>query len=99
MLRATLAALIETPLQNPRGSALRKSGRDIVSHVPFFSRTAAFLLNAMAALPRKSDPDGAASLPWQTIALPRGGASRECGKMTLRRFSPGSAEEVNRAAE
>jgi hypothetical protein len=48
----------------------------------------------MAALPRKSDPDGAASLPWQTIALARGGASREFGKLTLRRFSFGSAAEV-----
>ena len=57
-------------------------------------KEAAFLLNAMAALPRKSDPDGAASLPWQTIALARGSASRECGKMTLRRFSFGSAAEV-----
>jgi hypothetical protein len=28
--------------------------------VPSFSRTAAFYLYAMAALPRKSDPDGAA---------------------------------------
>ena len=48
----------------------------------------------MAALPRKSDPDGAASLPWRTIALARGGASREFGKLTLRRFSFGSAAEV-----
>ena len=56
VLRPTLAALIETPLQEPRGSAIREYGRDIVSHVPFFSREAAFLLDAMAALPRKSDP-------------------------------------------
>jgi len=62
-----------------RGSAIRNKGRFIVSHVPFFSRTAAFLLDAMAALPHKSDPDGAASLPWQTIALPRGGALRNLG--------------------
>ena len=58
----------------------------------------------MAALPRKSDPDGlrlvayasesAASLPWQTIALARGCASRECGQMTLQRFSLSSAAEV-----
>ena len=57
--------------------------------VPSFSRTAAFLLDAMAALPRKSDPDGlrlvayasesAASLPWQTIALTRGSALRNLG--------------------
>ena len=33
----------------------------------------------MAALPRKSDPDGAASLPWQMIALTRGGALRNLG--------------------
>jgi hypothetical protein len=30
----------------------------------------------MAALPRKSDPDGAASLPWRTIARARGSAIR-----------------------
>ena len=47
----------------------------------------------MAALPRKSDPDGAASLPWRTIALARGGASREFGQMILQRFSFGSAAE------
>ena len=47
--------------------------------VPNFSCKAAFLLDAMAALPRKSDLDGAASLPWQTIALPRGGAIRKKG--------------------
>jgi hypothetical protein len=40
-LRATLAALIETPLQETRGSASRKSGRVIVSHDPTFSREAA----------------------------------------------------------
>ena len=48
----------------------------------------------MAALPRKSDPDGAASLPWRTIALARGSASREFGKMMLQNFSFGSATEV-----
>jgi len=77
-----------------RCSAIRESGRDVVSHVPFFSRGAAFLLDAIAALPRKSDPGGAASLPWQTIALVCDGASREFGKMTLRRFSFGSAAKV-----
>jgi hypothetical protein len=40
-LGATLAALIETPLQELRGSAIRESGRDIVSHDPRFSRNAA----------------------------------------------------------
>ena len=39
--------------------------------VPSFSCEAASLLDTMAALPRKSDPGGAASLPWRTIALPR----------------------------
>ena len=48
----------------------------------------------MAALPRKSDPDGAASLPWQTIALMSGSASREFGVMILQGLSPGSAAEV-----
>jgi hypothetical protein len=62
-----------------RGSALRESGRDIVSHVPFFSREAAILLDAMAALPRKSDPDGAASIHWRTIALARGSALQNLG--------------------
>ena len=57
-------------------------------------RRAAFSLDAMVALSHKSDPDGAASLPWRTIALACDGASRECGKMTLRRFSFGSAAEV-----
>jgi hypothetical protein len=32
--------------------------------VPNFSREAAFLLNAMAALPRKWVSDGAPTLPW-----------------------------------
>jgi hypothetical protein len=39
--------------------------------VPFFSREAAFLLDAMAALPRKWVSDGAPTLPMQTIVLPR----------------------------
>ena len=40
-------------------------GRDCQAlGVPNFSCEAAFLLDAMAALPRKSDPGGAASLPW-----------------------------------
>jgi hypothetical protein len=34
------------------------------SHDPNFSREAAFLLNAMAALPRKWVSDGAPTLPW-----------------------------------
>ena len=38
--------------RTPRGSARRPPGRDIVSHVPFFSRAAASLLDAMATLPR-----------------------------------------------
>ena len=33
-------------------------------------------------------------LPWRTIELVRGSANREFGKMTLRRFSFGSAAEV-----
>jgi hypothetical protein len=41
-------------------------------HASFFSREAAFLLDAMAALPRKWVSDGAPTLPWRTIALPRG---------------------------
>ena len=67
----------------PRGSAIRNLGGSILRHDPNFSRGAAFYLYAMAALLRESDPDGAASLPWQTIALACGGASRECGTMTL----------------
>ena len=45
----------------------------------FSAREAAFLLDAMAALLRKSDPGGAASLPWQMIALTRGSAIRNLG--------------------
>ena len=60
-------------------------GRGIVLHASFFSREAAFLLDAMAALPRKWVSGGlrlvayasesAPTLPWQTIALPRGGGN------------------------
>jgi len=39
-----------------RGSAIRNLGGSILRHDPNFSREAAFLLDAMAALPRKSDP-------------------------------------------
>ncbi|MCX6961748.1 MAG: hypothetical protein NTZ08_04785 [Verrucomicrobia bacterium] len=62
-----------------RGSAIRNLGGSILRHDPNFSREAAFLLDAMAALPRKSDPGGAASLPWQMIALTRGSAIRNLG--------------------
>ena len=45
------------------GSAIVFQGRDRqVFGVPRFRRAAAFLLDAKAALPRKWDPDGAASL-------------------------------------
>jgi hypothetical protein len=64
-------------------------------HPPIFSaREAAFHLDAKAGLPRKSHPDGAESLPWQTIALASSSASRECGLMTFRGFLFGSAAEV-----
>ena len=48
----------------------------------------------MAALPRESDPGGAASLLWQGIALTRGSVSRKFGVLVLQGFSPGSAAEV-----
>jgi hypothetical protein len=41
------------------------------SHAPFFSRKAAFLLDTMAALPRKWVSGGAPTLPRQTFALTR----------------------------
>ena len=47
-----------------RGSAIRNPRDCQALGVPNFSCEAAFLLDAMAALPRKSDPGGAASLPW-----------------------------------
>ena len=48
----------------------------------------------MAALLRESDPDGAASLTWQTIALTRGSVSGEFGVIILQGLSPGSAADV-----
>ena len=50
---------------NSRRAAI--DGRPIVPHGPSFSREAAFLLSAVAALPREPAPGGAASLPWQTM--------------------------------
>jgi hypothetical protein len=65
-------------------------------------------LDAGAALPRKSDTDGAASLPWKTSALTRGGRAvmgagrRGCWwfslgsgwRLTLQELSFGSAAEI-----
>jgi hypothetical protein len=48
-----------------RAEASLKLGRDIVSHDPFFSCAAAFLLDAMAALLRKSAPAS-----WAAITFP-----------------------------
>jgi len=45
--------------------------------VLIFIRELVFLLDTKAALPRKSDPGGAASLPRDTIALSRGSALRK----------------------
>ena len=47
----------------------------------------------MAALPRKSDPGGAASLPWRTIALPRA-SWRERDGVVAERCSLGSSRRL-----
>jgi hypothetical protein len=58
-------------------SAAKRRYRDSMVGMPgpwrpkFQLRSSVSAGDAMAALPRKSDPGGAASLPWQTIALPR----------------------------
>ena len=65
-----------------------------MQRLPFFSCAVGFLRDEIAALPRKSDPEGAASLAWQTIALMSGRESREFGLMILQGFSLGSAAEV-----
>ena len=57
--------------RSPQGRARQALG------VLIFIRELVFLLDATAALPRKSDPGGAASLPRQTIALSRGSALRK----------------------
>ena len=54
--------------RSPQGRARRAFG------VLIFIRELVFLLDATAALPRKSDPGGAASLPRHTIALSRAAA-------------------------
>jgi hypothetical protein len=71
------------PKLQPRSGVFVSPGRDCQAlGVPNFSRVAAFLLDAMAALPRKWVSGGlrlvayasesAPTLPMQTIALPRG---------------------------
>ncbi len=73
--RKTIALPRASALRNPQGRARQALG------VPSFSREAASLLDAKAALPHKSDPGGAASLPSKTIALPRGSGLRNPPKV------------------
>ena len=73
--------------------------------VPNFSCEAAFLLDAMAALPRKWVSDGAPTLPWKTITLPRalpflsrlslfaGDFLKRLGELLERAATNGSAEQ------
>ena len=61
------------------GRHLKKQNRHI-GHLGFDFGTAhrnpLVRLLRILTLPHKSDPDGAASLPWQTIALARGSVIR-----------------------
>ncbi len=90
---ALVSFTVETtvpPLSRPaRQREIVTQGRDRQAlGVPNFSREAAFLLDAMAALPRKWVSGGAPTLPWQTIALPRGGGNlAEFGVNSVSLFS------------